>query len=111
MASSASSFTGNTLHSTTISKECEGMVIDQLKAWLVELGSCVGLCNCKTNSVCKPLTEGTSCNFDTRCILSLGVARGDAIYCLYQRIVLAVAYGNMSTGSENTYSEGFQIVQ
>lgn len=83
MASSACSFTSNTLHSTTISKECEGMVVDQLKAWLVEFGSCVGLRNCKTNSVCKTLTERTSGNFDTRRILSFRVARGDAIYCLY----------------------------
>ena len=111
MASSACSFTRNTLHSTTISKECKGMVIDQLKAWLVEFGSCVGLRNCKTNSVCKPLTEGTSSNLDTRSILSFGVARGDAIYCLYCPIESAAIQGKIGTGSENTYSEGFEIVQ
>ena len=84
MASSTGSFTSNTLHSTTITKKCKGMVINQLKAWLVELGSCVGLCNCKTDGVCKTLTEGTSSDFDTRCILGFGVTRGDAVYCLYR---------------------------
>ena len=84
MASSAGSFTGNTLHSATISKECEGMVVDELEAWFVELGSCMCLGNCKTNGVCKTLTEGSSSNFDTGCILSFGVTRCDAIYCLDQ---------------------------
>ena len=83
MASSAGSFTSNTLHSTTISKECKGMVIDQLETWLVEHGSCVGLCNGKTDGVCKALTKGTSSDFDTRCILSFGMTGGDAINCLY----------------------------
>lgn len=58
------------------------MIIDQLKAWLVELGSCVGLCNCKTDGICKTLTEGTSSNLDTRCILSFGVTGCNAIYRL-----------------------------
>ena len=82
MASSAGSFTGNALHSATISKECEGMVVDELEARLVELGSRVGLCNCETDGVCKTLTEGTSGNLDTGCILSFGVTWCDAIYCL-----------------------------
>ena len=56
VASSAGSFTGNAFHSTTISKKGECMIVDQLEAWLVELGSCMGLCNGKADGVCKPLT-------------------------------------------------------
>ena len=55
VASSTGSFTGNAFHSTTISKKRECMVIDQLEAWLVELGSRVGLCNGKAYGVCKTL--------------------------------------------------------
>ena len=58
------------------------MVINDLEAWLIELGSCVSLCNRKTDGVRKTLTEGTSSNLDTGCILSFGVTRCDAIYCL-----------------------------
>lgn len=87
------------------------MVIDQLKAWLVELGGCVRLCNCKTDGVCKTLTEGTSSNFDTRCILSFGVTRGDAVYCLYRWIESTATEENISIEREKTYSESFQIVQ
>ena len=59
------------------------MVIDELEAWLIELGSCVSLCNCKTDGIRKTLTEGTRSDFDTGCILSFGVTGCDAIYCLY----------------------------
>ena len=58
------------------------MIIDDVEAWLIELGSCVSLCNRKTDGVRKTLTEGTSSNFDTGCILSFRVTRRDAIYCL-----------------------------
>ena len=87
------------------------MVIDQFEAWLVELGSCVGLCDRKTNGVCKTLTEGASSNFDTRCILSFGVTRGDTIYCLCCRVGSAATARTIGTKLEKTYSEGLQIVQ
>lgn len=82
MTSSAGSFTSNALHSATISKECKGVVIDELKSWLIELGSGMGLCDCKTDGIGKTLAEGASSNFDTGCILSFGVTRCDAINCL-----------------------------
>lgn len=82
VARSAGSFTSNALHSAAISKERKGMVIDELEAWLVELCSCMGLCNRKTDGVCKTLTEGTSSNFDAGCILSFGMARCNTVYSL-----------------------------
>lgn len=110
VASSAGSFTSNALHRTTISKECEGMVVDQLEARLVELGSCVGLCNRKTDGVCKTLAEGTSSYFYARCILSFGMTGCDAVYGLYRRVESAATEEPTDTKREETYSEGFQIV-
>lgn len=46
MTSSTSSFTGDTLHSTAISKEGKGMVVDQFEPRLVEFSCCMSLCNC-----------------------------------------------------------------
>ena len=94
VASSAGGFTSNAFHSATISEESKGMVIDQIEAWLVELGSCVGLCNRKTDSVCKTLTEWTSSDFDTGCILSFGVTRRNAIYCLDARVFVSCDSGS-----------------
>ena len=56
------------------------MVIDEIETWLIELGSCVGLCNCKTDGIRKTLAEGTSRYFDAGCILSFGVTGCDTIY-------------------------------
>ena len=57
--------TGNTLHSTTISKETEGMVIDKLEAWLVEDSGGVSLRHGKTDGIGKSLTKRSSGDFDT----------------------------------------------
>lgn len=84
MASNARSFAGDTLHSTTISEECEGMVVDHFETGLVELGSCVNLCNGKTNCVRKSLAEGASSDLDAICVMSLGVTRSDAVNGLYE---------------------------
>ena len=82
MTSSASSFAGNTLHSTAISEEAKGVVIDKFEARLVEYGCCVGLCNCKTNSIGEALTKRARSNFNSLCILTFWVARSDAVYFL-----------------------------
>ncbi len=87
------------------------MVINQLKAWLVEFGSCVGLCNCKTDGVCKTLTEGTRSDFDTRRILTFGMARSDAVYCLERGVESAATEEIIGIKTQKTYSESFQIVQ
>ena len=79
MASSASSFAGNTLHSTPISEEAKGVIIDEFETRLVEYGCCVGLCNCETNSIGESLTERARSNFDTLCILTFWVSRSDAV--------------------------------
>ncbi len=84
MTSSASSFAGNTLHSTAISEEAKGVVIDEFEARLVEYGCCVGLCNCETNSIGESLAKRARSNFNTLCILTFWVSRSDAIDCLVQ---------------------------
>lgn len=87
------------------------MVIDQLVAWLVELGSCMSLSNRKTDGVCKTLTKGASSNFDALCVMSFRVTRGDTIYCLYCRVGSAAITKTMGAELDRTYSEGFQIIQ
>lgn len=52
-----SSFTGNTLLETTITKDHEGVVVEQVKAGLVEGGRHVGLRDGESNSVGESLTE------------------------------------------------------
>lgn len=79
MTGSASSFAGNTLHSTAISEEAKGVVIDEFEARLVEYGCCVGLCNCETNSIGESLTKRARSNFNTLCILTFWVSRSDAV--------------------------------
>ena len=58
-----SSLRGNTFHRTSITKECIRMVVNQVIAWLVEYSRSVSLSNGKTNSIGKPLTKRSSCNF------------------------------------------------
>lgn len=84
MTSSASSFAGNTLHSTTISEEAKGVVIDEFEARLVKHGRCVGLCNCETNGIGEPLTKRARSNFNTWCILTFWVSRSDTVDFLMQ---------------------------
>lgn len=51
------SFTGNTLLETTITHDHVGVVVEQVKARLVEGGRHVGLCDGETNSIGESLTE------------------------------------------------------
>ena len=82
MASSASSFTGNTFHGTAIAKEAIGVVVDYLEAGLVEDGSSVSLTNGKSNGIRETLTQGASGNFNTRGVMGFWMARGDATHLL-----------------------------
>jgi len=82
MASSGSCFRSNTFHSTAITKEAEGVVVDKLVTWLVEDCGGVGLSNGKTDCICEALTKGTCGHLDTWCIVGLWVTRADAVDCL-----------------------------
>lgn len=55
------------------------MVVDKLKAVLVEGGSGVSLGNGQTNSVGDTLTERTSGNLNSGSVVSLGVTRSTAV--------------------------------
>jgi hypothetical protein len=60
------------------------VVVDKLKAVLVESGSSVSLGNGQTNSVGDTLTEGTSGNLDSGSVVSLGVTRSTAVNGLWE---------------------------
>ena len=79
MARSAGSFAGNTLHSTAISKEAKGVIVDEFEARLIEYGCRMGLCNCETDSIGESLTKRACSNFDALCILTFWVPRSDAV--------------------------------
>ena len=79
MPSSTCGFASDTLHSTAITEEGECVVIDQFISGFVEFGSCMSLCNGKTNGIGKTLTKWPGGNFDSRSILSFWVARGNAV--------------------------------
>ena len=79
MAGRASSFTGNTLHGTSIAKETVSMIVDQVEPGLVERGSSLGLGDGKTNSIGETLTERPRSHFNSRSILSFWVAWCDTI--------------------------------
>ena len=82
MASSACGFTSNTFHGTSVSEEHEGVVVDQVKPWLVESGGSVRLCDGKADGVRKALTEWAGSDLDTWSIRKLRMARSFAIYLL-----------------------------
>ena len=70
---------GNTFHGTSISKEAEGVVVDQLESWLVEHASGVCLSDSKTDSIGEALSERSSRHLDTGRIVRLRVARRYAV--------------------------------
>jgi hypothetical protein len=73
---------GNTLHGTAITEEGVGVVVEQLKAGLVEDTTGVGLGNGQTDGVGETLTQRTSGDLDTGGVVSLGVTGGDAVELL-----------------------------
>lgn len=91
MACGAGSFTRDTFHSAAIAEKGKGMVINDLEAGLVEVGSSGSLRNSKPNGIGEALTQGTRSDLDTRSILGLWVAWCDAINALGdQRIQLCI---------------------
>ena len=78
----------NTLHSTTISEEAVGVVVDQVIAGLVEYSTSMSLSNCETNSIGEALAQRACRDFDTFSIMCFRVSRRDAVNLL-QRSILA----------------------
>ncbi len=79
VASSTGSLAGHTLHSTAIAEEDVCMVVEEVKARLVEQGARVSLCNGKSYSVREALTKRASGHLDTGRVVGFGVAGGDAV--------------------------------
>ena len=74
-----SSLRGDTLHVASISHEDVCVVIDELKTWLVELGTGLALSNGKSNSIGKTLSKWAGGDLDTRGIVGLWVAWGSRV--------------------------------
>ena len=106
MASHGCSLAGNTLHSTTITEEREGVVVDQIKAGLVELSSGVRLGNGKTDSVGETLAERTGGDLNARCVVVCRMAGCFAVDLLSQSQRLR----DRLTGFL-TYAEGLEVVK
>jgi hypothetical protein len=68
---------GDTLHGAAITKEGVSVVVEQLKAGLVEDTTGVGLGDGETNSVGETLAERTSGDLNTGGVVGLGVTGGD----------------------------------
>lgn len=79
MAGSGGSLRGDTLHGASITKEHVGVVGEKVIARLVEVGSGVRLSNSHTNGVGETLTKRTGGDLNTRGVVSLRVARRDAV--------------------------------
>lgn len=79
VTSHRSSLGGDTLHGASITEEAVCVVIDQVKAGLVEGGSGVSLGNGKTDGVGETLAKRSSGNLDTWGVVALWVTRGDAV--------------------------------
>lgn len=78
MTCQAGCLAGNTLHGTTVTENDIGVVVDEVKARLVDLGGSVCLGHGQTNGVAEALTQRTSGNLDT-IKLPLRVTWGPAV--------------------------------
>lgn len=79
MASHRSSLAGNTLHGAAIAEEHEGVVVDQIVAGLVEDGRGVRLGDGETDGIGEALAERAGGDLNTGGIMSLRMARQDAV--------------------------------
>lgn len=107
VTSHGGSLAGNTLHSTAITEEGVGEVVEQLVAGLVEDTTGVGLGNGQTNSVGETLAKRTSGDLNTGGVVGLGVTGGDAVELL-QKISTRDFLGVDNVGQ--TYTEVLQVV-
>lgn len=104
MSGEGSSLACDTLHGTTVTKDTVGVVVDKIISWLVEHGGSVGLSNRQTNCVGETLTQWAGCHLDTGGVVSLGMARGDAVDLLQPSQLPA------TFESDRTYSEVFEVI-
>jgi hypothetical protein len=82
VASHGRSLAGDTLHSTAITEEHICVVVDELKAGLVEYSGSVCLSDGQTDSVGETLAERAGGDFDAGGVVGLGVAGRDAVNLL-----------------------------
>jgi hypothetical protein len=75
---------GNTLHSTAITEEHVGVVVEQLEAGLVVDTTGVGLGHGETDGVGETLAKRTSGDLNTGGVVGLGVTGGDAVNLLHK---------------------------
>jgi hypothetical protein len=76
VTSLGSGLRGNTLHSTSISEETVGVVVEELETGLVEAGGEVSLSHGKTDGIGETLSKRTSGDLNTGGVVSLGVTGG-----------------------------------
>lgn len=82
VASQGAGLTGNALHQAAIAEEAVGVVVREGEAGLVEDGGGVSLGHGQTDGIADTLTQRAGGDLDTGGIVSLGVARSDAINSL-----------------------------
>lgn len=87
------SLAGNTLHSTAVTEEAVGVVVEEVIAGLVKGTSSLGLGNGKTNSVGETLTKRTSGDLNTGGVMSFGVTGGLAVELLQESVQLFIKLG------------------
>ena len=75
MTSHGGSLASNTLHSTAITEVAVCVVVEELIAGLVEVGTGLGLGNSETNCVGETLTQGPGGDLNTGGVVSLRVTR------------------------------------
>lgn len=105
VTSCGSCFGSDTFHSTAITKEDKGVVVDQLVARFVEDSGSVGLSNGKTDCICKTLAKRTCGHLNTWCVVGLWVTWADAVDCLLHHISTSF----LGTAAD-TYSKPLDII-
>lgn len=84
VAGSTGSLASNTFHSTTITENGVGVIVEKIKAGLIEDRSSVSLCDSETHGVGETLAKGTGSDFDTRGVVGFGMTRGFATDLLWK---------------------------
>lgn len=91
MTCRAGSLTGNTFHSAAIAEEAESIIVEEIKARLVEGSSSISLGNCEAHGVRETLSKRTSSNLYAISIVSFGVTWCNAIHLLHMRSAVSAA--------------------
>jgi hypothetical protein len=101
---------GHTLHQAAISEEAVCVVVDQVKAGLVEAGSSMCLGKGETDSIADTLTQRARRNLNTRSIMSFGVTRSDAVDLLESRTSSVRKLPDTETAVREAYAEVLEII-